>query len=113
MFQTMGSSRCSFRKGLLLLLAFFVLKNILKNDYRKEEIQYLRDSGLSEEQIERYVPKTAAEREEYSVGLEQMKKDILYLLKEVEMLKEERKSPSKHISDSGKEEALNAKDRMR
>lgn len=74
-----------------MFVGLLVLRNIFNHDYRKEQMQYLRNSGMSEEQIDRYVPKTAAEREEYSAGIERMRKDIAYLLKEVEELKKEHK----------------------
>ncbi|MGK3753118.1 MAG: DNA-binding transcriptional MerR regulator [Bacillariaceae sp.] len=85
------SPKFNLRNALILLTSVFVIRNFLKNDYRRDEIKYLRDSGMNEEQIERYIPKTAVERkayvEERANDLERMKKDIAYLLKEVEELK--------------------------
>lgn len=83
--------RFNIRNVVLGLAVFFILRNFMQNDYRKEEIQYLRDSGMTEEQIERYIPKTADERKKFVEGkandLEQMKKDITFLLNEVSELK--------------------------
>mmetsp|Transcript_24037 Transcript_24037/g.66622 ORF Transcript_24037/g.66622 Transcript_24037/m.66622 type:complete len:165 (+) Transcript_24037:55-549(+) len=111
-FRNLRSSKFNFRNGLLLLIAFFVLRNIVRNDYRKEEIQYLRDSGLSEQQIERYVPTTSSERKVDSADLEEMKKDIAYLLTEVEELKAGRKYSNKATSDNGRDDTLIEMDRM-
>lgn len=91
LFRIIRSPRFNFKNILFALAFFFVIRNLLKNDYRQEEVKYLRDSGMDEEQIERYVPKTVAERkknkDEREHDLEKMKKDITYLLKEVEELK--------------------------
>ena len=107
------SPKFNLRNALLLLAGFFVIRNFLKNDYRRDEIKYLRDSGMNEEQIERYIPKTAAERkayvEERANDLERMKKDIAYLLKEVEELKRgPRQGSSK--DDNGRGDTLKSMD---
>ena len=77
-------------------------------------MQYLRDSGMTEEQIERHIPKTAAERKKYveekSNDLERMKEDIAYLLKEVEDLKKERGSSKEERPDDGRGETLKSMD---
>ena len=79
------------RKFILGLVVFFLLRNILRNDYRAEEKAYLRQSGMTDEQIDRYIPKTAAERKKYvedkKNDFDQMKKDIAFLLSEVSELK--------------------------
>jgi hypothetical protein len=84
------SSR-NIRNILFGLILFFLLRNILRNDYRAEEKAYLRESGMTEEQIERYIPKTAAERKKYVENkkndFDTMKNDIAYLLSEVAELK--------------------------
>lgn len=115
LFRTIrSSSRFNLRNALLLLVAFFVVRNFLKNDYRREEMQFLRDSGMTEEQIERHIPKTAAERKKYveekSNDLEQMKKDIAYLLKEVEELKKGQGSSKEEKPDAGRGETLKSMD---
>eukprot|EP01082_Thalassiosira_pseudonana_P013471 g12000.t1 g12000 contig6:1019753-1020390(-) len=65
---------------------FLTLRNILTNDYRGEEIGYLRTSGLKDEQIEQFVPKTQEER-----LIMQRKKavDQVQMLREIELLKEQ------------------------
>jgi len=111
LFRIIRSSRFNFKNVLFLLAIFFVIRNLLKNDYRQEEVKYLRDSGMDEEQIEKYIPKTVAERKKYKDKREQdlgkMKKDIDYLLKEVEELKGGQRL-SKY--DDGRGETLNSMD---
>jgi hypothetical protein len=67
------------------------MRNLLRRDYRREEIQYLRDSGMNDEQVHRFVPRTAEEKNKYiqdkTNDVEKMKKDIVYLLNEVAELK--------------------------
>jgi hypothetical protein len=92
LFGNNNSSRpFSPRNVLLFLAAFFVMRNLLRRDYRQEEIQYLRESGMKEEQIHRFIPRTAAEQRKYAQDktndVEKMKRDIAYLLNEVAELK--------------------------
>ena len=110
-FRTMRPPRLNSRNVLLLLVAFFVLRNLLRNDYQKEEIQYLRDSGVPEEQIKRYIPKTTAEQGKND-DLQKMKDEIAFLLKEVEELKAGQVSSHHKVSDSGRGESLLSVDRM-
>eukprot|EP00529_Nitzschia_sp_RCC80_P036719 CAMPEP_0113469434 /NCGR_PEP_ID=MMETSP0014_2-20120614/15899_1 /TAXON_ID=2857 /ORGANISM="Nitzschia sp." /LENGTH=193 /DNA_ID=CAMNT_0000361915 /DNA_START=203 /DNA_END=784 /DNA_ORIENTATION=+ /assembly_acc=CAM_ASM_000159 len=88
------------RNVILGLVVFFLLRNILRNDYRAEEKAYLRQSGMTDEQIERYIPKTATERKKYvedkKNDFEKMKNDIAFLLSEVAELKAS--SSSSHSS---------------
>mmetsp|Transcript_278 Transcript_278/g.473 ORF Transcript_278/g.473 Transcript_278/m.473 type:complete len:178 (+) Transcript_278:134-667(+) len=101
-----SAPRINLRNVLLFLTAFFIVRNFLRNDYRREEIHYLRESGMSEEQIERYIPKTAEERKKYvqdkANDVEKMKKDIAYLLNEVAELKAGGVT-NEHDSDERKE----------
>lgn len=68
-----------------------IFKNI-KKDYRGEEIDLLRKSGLSQEEIEDYVPLTTSERISKSKQklneYEQLKKDMAILKEEMKMVKE-------------------------
>ncbi len=107
----------NLRNVFLGLAVLFVLRNFLHNDYRKEEIQYLRDSGMTEEQIERYIPKTAAERKKYveakANDLEQMKKDIAYLLNEVSEIKAGRgMADNRQRHGDGRDETLSNMDKV-
>ena len=110
-FRTIRTLKFNWQNAILVLVVFFVLRNLLKNDYRQEEMQYLRNSGMSEEQIERYIPKALAERKE-SGGLEQMKKDIEYLLKEVEELKAARESSKEDVLHAERGETLKSMDQI-
>ena len=95
------------RKFILGLVVFFLLRNILRNDYRAEEKAYLRQSGMTDEQIDRFIPKTAAERKKYvedkKNDVEQMKKDIAFLLSEVSELKATSTSSHSKVVDSSRE----------
>jgi hypothetical protein len=107
----------NLRNVLLGLAVLFILRNFLRNDYRKEEIQYLRASGMTEEQIERYIPKTAAERRKYveakANDLEQMKKDIAYLLNEVSEIKAGAgMANNSHLHGDGRDESLSNMDKV-
>lgn len=111
LFRTLRSSRFNVRNALLFLVAFFVLRNLLKNDYRREEIQYLRESGMTVEQIERYIPKIDADQDKND-EFKKMKGDIAYLLKEVEELKVDRRLPKEIPLETGRSESLRSIDRM-
>ncbi|KAG7363425.1 hypothetical protein IV203_026785 [Nitzschia inconspicua] len=86
-----NSRPLSLRNIFLFLAAFFVMRNLLTRDYRNEEIKYLRESGMSEEQLHRFVPKSPEEQRKYvqdkTNDVEKMKRDIAYLLNEVAELK--------------------------
>ncbi len=103
--------RLNLRNGLLLLIALFVMRNLLRNDYLEEEIQHLRKSGMTDQQIKRYVPETAlgqAGNEE----LKKMKEEIANLKKEFEELKAGQLSSEKQNHDSGRGEPLISVDQM-
>mmetsp|Transcript_3822 Transcript_3822/g.5517 ORF Transcript_3822/g.5517 Transcript_3822/m.5517 type:complete len:162 (-) Transcript_3822:419-904(-) len=75
-------------------LAFFslvLLHNIFTKDYRNEGIDVLRNSGLSQEEINAIIPQTLSERiterEEKKDEFEQMKDDIKVLQEEMSALK--------------------------
>eukprot|EP00804_Cyclotella_cryptica_P000498 CCRYP_018512-RA/>CCRYP_018512-RA protein AED:0.06 eAED:0.06 QI:213/1/1/1/1/1/3/819/149 len=71
---------------MLYFMMFLSLRNILTKNYRNEEISYLRSSGNSEEEIEKFVPKTQLERD---VLGKKKTVDQLQLMREVELLKEQ------------------------
>jgi hypothetical protein len=106
--------RLNLRNLLLFLAAFFVARNFLRNDYRKQEMQYLRDSGFTEELIERHIPKTPEERKKYvedkANDVEKMKKDIAYLLNEVAELKAG--GLTKEHNPDGRKETLKVMDHL-
>jgi hypothetical protein len=74
-----------------LLILTFVLRNIFFRDYRVEQISELKASGMTEEEIEKYVPTSAGERRKYvndkRNDFDHMKKDIAFLLQEVHELR--------------------------
>lgn len=63
-----------------------------KKDYRSEEIDVLRKSGLSQEKIDAYVPPSTteriAERKKTISEYEQLKQDVATLKEEMKMMKE-------------------------
>ena len=83
--------RFNTRNVLILLVITFVLRNIFFRDYRMEQISELKASGMTEEEIERYVPTSAGERRKYvndkRNDFDHMKKDIAFLLQEVHELR--------------------------
>lgn len=64
----------------------------IKKDYRNEEINVLRKSGLSQGIIDSYVPPTQRERIEGRVNMineyEQLKQDVATLKREMKIIKE-------------------------
>ena len=66
---------------------------------------------MTEEQIHRYIPKTAVEQETID-DLKKMKDDIAYLLKEVEDLKAGRSSPEQKGHGTKRGESLISIDKM-
>ena len=47
-----------------LLILIVLVRNVLFTDYRSQEVGYLRKAGLTDEEIERFVPKNRRERVE-------------------------------------------------
>ena len=70
------------RKQILLIIE----PHSTSQNYRNEELSYLRSSGTSEEEIEKFVPKTQLERD---VLRRKKTVDQLQLMREVELLKEQ------------------------
>jgi len=99
LFRTLRSPRLNLRNAILLLIVFFIIRNLLKNDYQREEINYLREGDSTQGEMERIVPKAALEREKHDEFLK-MKKDIAYLLKEVEELKNDRSSSNENKTNN-------------
>lgn len=110
-FRNFRSPRLNLRNVLLLLIVVFVMRNLLRNDYREEEIKHLRNSGMTDEQIKRYVPETAV-GQTGNDELKKMKEEIAYLKKEIEELKASRIYSEKQNHDSGRGEPLISVDRM-
>jgi hypothetical protein len=83
--------KLTIRNVLLFLAGLFIARNILRNDYRHEEMNHLKESGMEQNEIEKYIPKTAEERRQYVADkgndMDRMKKDVAYLLQEVSELR--------------------------
>mmetsp|Transcript_118838 Transcript_118838/g.177635 ORF Transcript_118838/g.177635 Transcript_118838/m.177635 type:complete len:165 (-) Transcript_118838:183-677(-) len=90
-FARTGTPKVNLRNVAFAMIGVFILRNILRNDYRSEEMKYLKNSGSAQEQAERFIPKTPEEHEQYvndkGNDSERMKHDIAYLLQEVDELK--------------------------
>lgn len=75
---------------IFLMMMIMLLKNITKRDYRNEEIGYLRQTGKTDKEIDRYVPKTAKERVAMQKTIrneyDQLKLDVLMLKEQVKEL---------------------------
>mmetsp|Transcript_8816 Transcript_8816/g.11479 ORF Transcript_8816/g.11479 Transcript_8816/m.11479 type:complete len:178 (-) Transcript_8816:95-628(-) len=80
-----GAMRGGFFTNFVFLLGLtFILRNMLFNDYRSEEIEQLEASGKTREEIEKYVKSTPRERRKQEN--EQFKKQTL-LFEDVDLLK--------------------------
>jgi hypothetical protein len=89
--------KLTIRNVLLFLAGLFIARNILRNDYRHEEMKHLKESGMEQNEIEKYIPKTAEERRQYVADkgndMIRMKKDVAYLLQEVSEIRALVKDP--------------------
>jgi len=68
------------------------MKNIFFKDYRKEEVGYLKKSGISEEEIGKYVPETQQERYNKNKSVrneyQQLKLDVALMKQQIKELRE-------------------------
>eukprot|EP00934_Nitzschia_sp_Nitz4_P003667 Nitzschia sp. Nitz4//scaffold92_size79448//25391//25891//NITZ4_005389-RA/size79448-processed-gene-0.55-mRNA-1//1//CDS//3329560180//3657//frame0 len=80
----------NLRNILLALAGFFIMRNLLRNDYVKEETGYLMEQ-FSPSELDKVVLKTAEERDKFvqSRGrdVDRMKQDITYLMNQLHELK--------------------------
>ena len=101
----------NLRNILIALIGFFMLRNLLKNDYRREEMKYLREPSLSSRDIEKAIRMSEAERIKFinarANDIETLKQDIHYLFKEVATL---RAKNAAHDSKHGGNGGLGARD---
>jgi hypothetical protein len=92
------------------ILVLFVLKNIFFRDYRIEEIAELKAHGMSQEDIEAVVPRTAKERRQYVTDtkndFEKLKRDVAYLMQEVHELRSNVRTTAAHGRFGGGEDEL-------
>mmetsp|Transcript_4567 Transcript_4567/g.5946 ORF Transcript_4567/g.5946 Transcript_4567/m.5946 type:complete len:133 (+) Transcript_4567:134-532(+) len=76
----------------VVFFMIFIIRNMFLKDYRSEEINVLRKSGMTQDQIYQYVPPTTDERVVESrkklSEYEQLKMDVKILKDEVKMLKD-------------------------
>ena len=114
--QLLARRNLTYKHVLILCLVLFVIKNLAFRDYRREEISELKNSGLSQEEIERFVPTTAAERRKYVADknndLDRMKKDIAFLLQEVHELRAMARDKAIAGEGGGVDEALKEMDKI-
>jgi len=110
-FRTLRLSGFKLRNIFLSLAAFFVVRNLIKFVRVHEQSQYLRDSGVPKEDMKQYVATTALEREK-DKELEKLKKDVAYLMKEVEELKLGRSPSRDNPPDDGRAESFRDIDRV-
>ena len=79
------------RQILICTFSSHLYLTMIIQDYRKDAQTELLTSGLSKDEVERYIPPTAEERRNYAKDqkndLEKMKQDIAYLLEQVHELK--------------------------
>ena len=91
--QSLPKPKLNLRNLILGIVGIFIIRNLLFNDYRKEAMKSLEDSGMTDEEIGKVIPKTYEERREQlkkkGTDMDQMKKDIDYLKNEIDELKKE------------------------
>ena len=107
----------NLRNILIALIGFFMLRNLIKNDYRKEEMKYLREPSLSSTRdIEKALRMSEAERIKFintrANDIETLKQDIHYLFKEVAMLRSKTVSKDTKKALSEREEGLKEMDHL-
>ena len=93
----------NLRNIIIALVTVFILRNVLKNDYQKEEMHFLRDPEVLAKEIEKAISMTEPERQKFinSRGndVEKLKQDIIYLLKEVHGLRASARGSLSSMSD--------------
>lgn len=91
------------RNIFLACVAIFILRNLLRNDYRKEEMNYLRDPEMHAKEIEKAVSMPEKQRMKFinSRGndVEKLKQDVNYLLNEVHSLRANARDPMNSITN--------------
>jgi hypothetical protein len=106
--------KVNLRNILIALVTLFILRNFLKKDYQKEEMKYLRDPISQAKELEMAIHGTEDDRFKFldSRGrdVERLKKDIIYLLKEVKTLRSAARDP--HSSISGRDSDLKDMDNL-
>jgi len=106
--------KVNLRNILITLVALFILRNVFKNDYQKEEMQYLRDPASQAKELEKAIRGSEADRFKFldsrGKDVERLKKDIVYLLGEVKTLRGAARDP--HSSISGRDSDLKDMDKL-
>jgi len=84
--------KANLRNILLALVAIFILRNLFKHDYRREEMKYIRGNENLSREIEKAIPMTEEERFQFinsrAKDVDKLKHDIMYLLNEVHSLRQ-------------------------
>lgn len=104
----------NLRNILLAMVGFFILRNLLKNDYRKEEMNYLRNPAMTSKDIEKALSMSEEERLKFinarGNDVEKLKHDIHYLLNEVQTLRAKGRDSKNFIT--GRDSDLKAMDHL-
>ena len=97
--------KCSTKLLLGTILVLFVLKNIFFRDYRIEQVAELKAHGMSQEEIDALVPRSAKERRQYVTDtkndFEKLKRDVAYLMQEVHELRANVRTPHSRYGGAG------------
>jgi hypothetical protein len=106
--------KVNLRNGLITLVTLFILRNLLRKDYREEEMKYLRDPGTQAKEVERAIIGSEEDRYKFlnSRGrdVERLKQDIIYLLGEVKTLRAAARDPNGSLA--GRDADLKDMDRL-
>ncbi len=104
----------NLRNILIALVGFFILRNILRNDYLKEETKYLRDPSIASKDIEKALQMSEEDRVKFinarGNDVEKLKHDIHYLLNQVHTLRANVRDPKNSIA--GRDSDLKAMDHL-
>ena len=101
---------------MIALIGFFMLRNLFKNDYRREEMKYLREPSLSARDIEKAIRMSEAERIRFvdarAKDIETLKQDIHYLFREVATLRAKTAGQDNKKALNERDEDLKEMDRL-
>lgn len=104
----------NLRNSMITLVVLFIVRNLLKNDYRKEEMKYLRDPAMQAKEIEKAIHGSEQDRYKFlnsrGKDVERLKQDIIYLLGEVKTLRTAARDPNSSMS--GRDSDLKEMDKL-
>jgi hypothetical protein len=99
---------------MIALVLLFILRNLFKNDYKTEELTYLRDPVTQAKEIEKAIHGSEGDRYKFldsrGRNVERLKEDIIYLLGEVKALRAAARDPNSSLL--GRDSDLKGMDKL-